>query len=242
MRIKMTFCYDGSDFYGYQIQAHEFERSIQDEIEKTLSKILNEPIKVVASGRTDRGVHAIKQIAHFDVSKLNVTLDRLAYSCNCLLNDDIRVIDFEFVDETFHARFSVKKKHYRYIVSLKKNDPFMRKYTYQVNQPLDLEKMQKAANYFIGEHSFHNFCTNDEDFIRTIYDFSIKNEKELIYFDLIGNGFRRYMVRMIIGTLIEIGLNRFDLNQIPKLLEPSYLKRISFKAPPQGLYLYDIIY
>ncbi len=242
MRLKIIFCYDGSEFYGYQVQTKEDERSVQLELEKILSKILNTEIKLVASGRTDRGVHALKQVAHFDVQQLKMDLGRLTHSVNCLLPEDIHVKTIENVEDSFHARFSVKEKKYRYQIYLGEYSPFFRKFAWQLRKELDIEKMKEAAKYFVGKHSFHNFCSNDDDFVRKIYEISIEKRENWVYLDFSGNGFRRYMVRMIVGTLVEIGLNRLSINKIPYYLNECINDRISYKAPAEGLYLYDVIY
>ena len=241
MRIKMIISYYGKDFYGYQIQTKTNERSIQDEIQKALSKIFSSDIKIYSSGRTDRGVHALNQCVHFDVDKLNLDLNRLKYSLNCLLNEDIYIKSIEEVDSFFHARFSVIDKTYLYKINIAEFDVFLNHLVFNLNRELDLQLMNEASKLFIGEHSFHNFCTNDEDFVRIINSIEILKENNIVSIFVNGNGFRRYMVRMIVGTLIEVGLKHISLEKVKYYLS-EVDDRVSFKAPSQGLYLFSINY
>lgn len=241
MRIKAIVEYKGTSYYGFQIQANEKERSIQKDIQDVLSKIFSKDIKIVASGRTDKGVHSLCQCFHFDVEKENIDVYRLKYSINSLLNDDIYIKELTIVDQNFHARFSVKSKTYRYVINLGEYSPFLNDLVYNFNRKLDIEKIKQASELFLGEHSFHNFCTNDEDFIRKIYDIVFQTKGDYLIIDIKGNGFRRYMVRMIIGILIQVGLGKEDCNSLKKYLGDS-MNRVRYKAPSMGLYLYKIEY
>lgn len=242
MRIKAIASYKGTRFFGYQIQANENEISVQEEIQKVLSKIFSSPIKIVSSGRTDRGVHALNQCFHFDVEKEELDLGKLKHSLDCLLPSDIYIKSLEEVDDSFHARFSVVNKTYRYIINVGEYDPLIDDLVYNFNKKLDLDKIKEGARKFIGEHSFHNFCSNDEDFVRIIHFLEIKEEGNNVIIDINGNGFRRYMVRMIVGTLIAIGTNKLDISKLDHFLDINVNDRVSYKAPSQGLYLLDIDY
>ena len=241
MRIKAILSYHGKDFFGYQIQTKTNERSVQDEIQKVLSRIFSSEIKIYGSGRTDRGVHALNQCIHFDIERENVDLVKLRHSLNCLLEEDIYIKSLEVVDESFHARFSVIDKTYLYKINVGEFDVFNRHLVFNLNKELDLSLIKEASKKFIGEHSFHNFCANDEDFIRVINDIEITSDNNIVSIKINGNGFRRYMVRMIVGTLIEVGLKHIDVNQIDYYLN-EVNSRVSYKAPSEGLYLYDINY
>ena len=242
MRIKAIVSYKGTRFFGYQIQANENEISVQEEIQKVLSKIFSTSIKIVSSGRTDRGVHAINQCFHFDFDRASFDLGKLKHSLDCLLPSDIYIKSLEEVDESFHARFSVVDKTYRYIINVGEYNPLIDDLVYNFNRKLDLDKMKEGAKKFIGEHSFHNFCSNDEDFVRNIHFLEIKEEGNNVIIDINGNGFRRYMVRMIVGTLIAVGSDKLDPFKIDELLDTKVNDRVSYKAPSQGLYLFDINY
>lgn len=242
MRIKGVVSYKGTRYYGYQVQPHDYEISIQEEIEKALSVIFNTQIRITSAGRTDKGVHALAQTFHFDIDK-DVDVSKVRYSLNRLLPSDIFIKSLEVVSEDFHARFSVISKTYRYKINIGEYDPLIDDLVYSFRYPaLDVDKMKEASKIFLGEHNFMNYCSNDEDFVRTIESINFTQEGNILSIDLKGNGFRRYMVRMIVGTLLEIGQNRFSIEDAKSLLDTDKFDRVRFKAPAQGLYLYDIEY
>ena len=242
MRILMTVSYDGTNFYGYQKQPNK--RTVQEEIEKQLTKInSNKKVNISASGRTDRNVHAINQKIHFDMDAKNI--NTLRRSLNKLIPDDIYIKDIAIVDDDFHARFSVKKKIYEYKINLGEYNPIERNYVYELNKEVDIDSMIKASKYLIGEHNFRAFTKVDdekEDYVRNIYniDFNLDNDILTITFE--GNGFLRYMVRNLVGSLIDVGLNKIDINDIKIILESRDRKRAGLQAPACGLYLKDVIY
>ena len=240
MRYKATLMYEGTSYFGYQIQPKEEEISIQEEIQKVLKRIFQEDIKIVSSGRTDRGVHALKQCFHFDLNR-PIDTYKIKHSLNCLLPKDIYISSLEEVSEDFHARFSVVDKTYMYVINEGEYNPFLNDLVYNFNDELDVEKMKDASRLFVGEHSFHNFCSNDEDFVRTINYLTIERKNDYLIININGNGFRRYMVRMIVGTLIEVGLNKLSIEELKKLFDEE-MNRVSYKAPASGLYLKDINY
>lgn len=244
MRYLMTFSYDGSCFYGYQIQKNK--RTVQAEIEKTLTKINgNNLVKINASGRTDSGVHALNQKAHFDFKKINT--EKLKNSLNKLLPDDIYIKKIISVDDNFHARFNVIKKEYIYKINIGEYNPCMRNYVYQLNKKLDIDSMKNACQYLIGQHNFKSFTkanleNKNEDFIRTIYDIKITKKKDEITISFLGSGFMRYMVRNIVGVLIDIGLNKIEYQKIKTILDLKNRCEASVTAKACGLYLNDVYY
>lgn len=244
MRLLMTVSYDGTNYYGYQKQPNK--RTIQEEIEKQLTKInSNKKVNISASGRTDRNVHAINQKIHFDIEKKNINIKTLRRSLNKLIPNDIYIKNIIEVDDDFHARFSVKEKIYEYKINLGEYNPIERNYVYQLNRKIDIESMIKASKYLIGEHNFRAFTKVDdekEDYVRNIYniDFNLDNDILTITFE--GNGFLRYMVRNLVGSLIDVGLNKIDINDIKIILESRDRKRAGLQAPACGLYLKDVIY
>lgn len=242
MRIKGTVRYDGSRYYGFQIQKKPEMVSVQGEIQKALSIIYDREMKIFGAGRTDRGVHALNQVFHFDSEK-EVDCDRLRYSMNRLLPPDIRILSLEAVSDEFHARFSAKKKHYRYIVN-REEDPFMVHYALTWYKELDIEKIRKGMELFIGTHDFSCFCSNrdKEDSVRTIYDFTLKEERNRLIFDIIGSGFRRHMVRMMIGTLLVLGDHQIDTIYIEDRLRNPDVGTTAYSANPKGLYLVEVSY
>lgn len=242
MRYLMTFSYDGTNYNGYQKQPNK--NTIQDKIEDALSKITNSDITIHSSGRTDSKVHALNQKAHFDLEK-EYDLFKLKKSINSLINEDIYVKDIVKVKDDFHARFNVKKKIYLYKLNVGIYNPLDRNYIYQYNKELNVNKMIEAANYLIGEHNFKAFTKTDitkEDYIRTIYSIKIKEKDNIITFEFIGNGFLRYMVRNIVGTLISVGENKLNPEDIMHILKSKDRKNAYKTANPEGLYLKDVKY
>lgn len=245
MKYKIVFSYDGSAFLGYAKQPNL--KTIQGELEKNLSLILNETIILSASGRTDKGVHALNQVASFNVSKVIINKDKFLHSINKLLNEEIYVKKLVKVSESFDARFSAKKKEYRYYINLGEFNPLLRKYELFINnKDFDVNKFIEGSKIFIGEHNFINFCSKDEDkdgFIRTIYELKVIKEKKRLEVSLIANGFMRYEVRKIIGTLIYYAQNKISIEKINDYLSKTEKRDIvPFTASPVGLYLYKVYY
>ena len=242
MRVLMTVSYDGTNFYGYQKQPNK--RTVQDEIEKQLTRInSNKKITISASGRTDRNVHALNQKIHFDIE--NKKIDVLKRSLNKLLPGDIYIKDIEEVPCDFHARFNVKRKVYEYKINLGEYNPIEKNYVYQLNKNIDIDLMIKASQYLIGEHNFRAFTKVDEekeDYVRTIFDirFNIKNDILTITYE--GNGFLRYMVRNITGTLIDVGLKKIEPESVLEILNSLDRKKAGLQAPACGLYLKEVYY
>lgn len=241
--VHIIFSYDGSNFLGYQIQNEA--RTVQYELVKAIEKINGEKTKVDASGRTDRGVHAMEQHACF---KSNRSMHEYEFkkALNGLLPDDIVIKDVLFEDDEFHPRFSVKSKTYMYKINLGEYNPFERNYVYQLNKDIDLDSMIKASKLFIGEHDFRSFCSNEEaddySFVRNIFDINIEKSKENLVVFVSGNGFMRYMVRNIVGTLLEIGLGKKDESIITSRLDKTEKNVTPYCAPGCGLYLYKVNY
>ncbi|MDD3452958.1 MAG: tRNA pseudouridine(38-40) synthase TruA [Bacilli bacterium] len=243
MRYLITFSYDGSNFFGYQKQLHK--RTIQNEIEKALFLINgNKNVSIHASGRTDALVHALNQKAHFDLNKELPCLN-IKNALNSLLPKDIYIKNVEQVNNNFHARFDVKYKEYKYIINTGLYNPIERNYVYQYNKNLDIDNMKKGIELLIGTHNFKSFCkTNNEqlDYIRTIIKANIEIEDDKIILTFKGNGFLRYMIRNMVGTLIKIGENKINYKEINNILKKE--NRIyAFKtANAEGLYLNDVFY
>lgn len=242
MRYLMTFAYDGTNYNGYQKQNNK--NTIQDNIEDNLSKILNQDIRISASGRTDAKVHALNQKAHFEIDK-ELDLGKIRNSLNKLLNDDIYIKKIEKVSDDFHARFNVKSKEYIYKINIGEYSPFDRNYIYQYNKELDINKMIKASKYLIGEHNFKSFTKVDEtdkNYVRTIYDIKFELKNDILEITYIGSGFLRYMVRNITGLLIEIGSDKRNIEEIEYILKSQDRTKSGITAVPQGLYLKNVNY
>ena len=212
MRYKIEFSYDGTNFNGYQLQPNL--RTVQGELEKAVSYLNRQTYtQVQSSGRTDKGVHALGQVAHFDL-EIDTTLDKIKRGLNSNLPEDIHVISVRKVDEDFHARFSVKKKEYVYRISVGEYDPIMRNYVYQYNRELDIDKMKLAIKYFEGEHDFTSFVSSEdirENKVRTIIKTDIKKKKDIIEIIFQADGFMKYQVRNMVGLLLYVGSGRKEV-------------------------------
>ena len=241
VRVKCIVSYDGSKFYGFQIQNKL--RTVQGEIQKALKKICEEEVTIHASGRTDAKVHGNKQVFHFDTSR-QMPEKQWKRAINHFLPNDIYILDSLFVSEDFHSRYSATKKEYHYLLSTNEYSPFETNYIYQYGRPLDLELMKDAASIFIGEHDFASFCSYDQygNTIRELYKILIEDNNGIITFTVVGNGFRRYMVRHIVGGLIQVGAKRITKKRLQELLDSKGKEKCLFKAKPQGLYLYEVFY
>ena len=245
MRYLAVVSYRGTGFCGWQKQTVSKLPSIEVTIEDVMSRILSSETKIYGSGRTDAGVHALGQTFHFDSNK-DLDVNKFAHSLNELLPKDIRILSVEKVSDDFHARFNAKSKTYLYKIRNKKvGNPFSSDLEYTLGQKLDVEKMVEASKLFVGEHNFQNFTSKEEDeqkFSRNIWEIDIKSEKDNIEILLKGNGFMRYMVRMIVGNLIQVGLGKKTSLDIKKALENKERKPSSYKAPAYGLYLKEVEY
>lgn len=246
MRYLMTFSYDGSKYKGYQKQPKE--KTVQGELEKALKEMTgNKKVDVHASGRTDAKVHAISQKAHFDF-ETKMTCDNIKKALNSLLPKDIYIKKVEEVNDTFHARYSVKAKEYIYIINMGEYDPIAKDYEYQYNKKLDVVEMERALKYLEGTHDFKSFTKADdehENYERTIVQTNlIRDLKQVnkITISFLGTGFMRYMVRNMVGTLIEIGEGKKHSEDIIGILEAKDRRKAGITANPEGLYLKDVFY
>lgn len=243
-RYKCIIAYDGTNFSGYQVQPNK--RTVQSKFEDTLGKMhKGKSVKIFASGRTDATVHAVGQVIHFD-SSLDIQESGWKRALNSMLPSDIRVQKVEKVDSHFHARFDVKAKEYRYKLLLSQDESvFTRNYLYHYPYPLNFEEMNKAASYLIGTHDFTSFCaskTEVKDKIRTIYHISIDKQDEELIFSFIGNGFLYNMVRILVGTLLDVGRGKIQANNVKHILENQDRSLSGKTAPGHGLYLWQVYY
>ncbi|MFB7157491.1 MULTISPECIES: tRNA pseudouridine(38-40) synthase TruA [unclassified Lysinibacillus] len=244
-RLKAIISYDGTQFSGYQVQPGE--RTVQAELERVLAIMhKGEKIKVTASGRTDARVHATGQTLHFD-SPLAIPVDKYMKALNVQLPRDIRVMSIEEVAADFHARYSVTGKRYRYIWSCEPvQSPFRRHYTVETNgvKP-NVEAMQDATKAIIGTHDFSCFCaanTSVKDKVRTVTTLQFEWYGEELHMVIEGNGFLYNMVRIIAGTLWEVGIGRRDMENVEQVVKSMNRDKAGKTAPPQGLYLEKVFY
>lgn len=239
----MTVSYDGSKYHGYQKQPDM--TSVQEKLEIILTAInSNNFVSISASGRTDSGVHALNQKIHFDLDK-SLDVDKLKYSINKMLPSSIYVKNIDKVSDDFHARFNVKRKEYTYKINLGEYNPIECEYVYQYNNILDIEKMKEASKYFLGEHNFKSYtkgCEDKESYTRTIYDIKLEQNNDILSIVFVGSGFLRYMVRNMVGTLIEVGENKMEPKFIQQIIEAEDRKESGICAPACGLYLSNVYY
>lgn len=242
-RILLTIEYDGRDYCGWQKQPKV--KTIQGEIERAILSSIGQTAELYGSGRTDSGVHALNQKAHFDLTK-QVPISKLADILNNVLPDDIVIKNAEEVDSDFHARFSVHKKCYRYkIYNSPLKNAFLAYSTGYVKRELDVDKMIEASKLLIGEHDFKGFCsanTSTDNFVRKIYDITVMRDDDLVVIDVCGNGFLYNMVRIIVGTLVDYSLGRLTLSDIKEALKNGNRAKSGQTMSPYGLYLKDVIY
>lgn len=244
-KIKCVLSYDGTNFAGSQIQPNQ--RTIQGEVEKALKRIhKGKYIKIQASGRTDAGVHAKEQTFQF-CTPLTISNANWKKALNQLLPKDIYINDVKKIPKQFHVRFDVAEKEYRYYIwNANEMDVFKRNYFYFYPYPLNIALMQEACSYFIGEHDFTSFSsartTAKGNKIRKLSKVICKKCDEEIEIIVRGNGFLYKMVRIIVGTLIDVGRGRRKPSDIPALLAAKDRKALGDTAPPQGLYLWEITY
>ena len=246
MRYFMTFSYDGSNFNGYQKQPKK--RTVQKEIEDVLKQINdNKSVSIYSSGRTDAGVHALNQKAHFDLD-IKITPDRLIRGMNSLLPEDIYVKNINVVSDDFHARFDAIGKEYIYVLNIGEYNPIERNYVYQYCKKLDIMAMERGLKYLEGTHNYKSFVKSDEDivdYVRTISEATIvrdsKNMNKLII-TFVGTGFLRYMVRNMVGLLIDIGEGKRNPEDIIEIFKQENRKFAGKTAPSCGLYLRNVFY
>jgi tRNA pseudouridine38-40 synthase len=243
--IKLEIEYDGSNYQGWQVQKSHQSKTIQETLEKTLRKILQEKIRLIASGRTDSGVHAKGQVANFKTTK-RIPLEKLQKALNALLPDDIAISEVKEVSPDFHARFAVKSKTYRYtILNRRWRSALLKDEAYFYPFPLDIKLMRKEAKCLLGRHDFTSFQASGsscKQAIRTIKKIEVCRQKDLIHIDIEADGFLYNMVRNIVGTLIKIGSAEFPKNSLKKILLLKNRKFAGPTAPPEGLCLVRVKY
>ena len=242
-RLRCVVGYDGTDFSGFQVQPDQ--TTIQGEIEAALQRITGEEIQIHGSGRTDAGVHARGQVIHFD-TKSHIPMDKWRFVLNNQLPDAIVIRSVEEAPESFHARFDVQVKEYRYCID---NGPvadvFRHRYADHIRFPLDVEAMQQAARHLVGEHDFTSFCsakTFVEDKVRTVYGLTVERRGDEVWVTCRGNGFLYNMVRIIVGTLVEVGQGKRTAEELADILAACDRERAGKTAPAKGLTMWEVVY
>lgn len=243
-RYKLIIEYDGTDLCGWQRQNDM--PTVQGNLEQAIESMTGEKIEVVASGRTDAGVHAIAQVVHFDIDK-EYELHKIEGGLNHYLTEkQVSVISAHKVSEEFHARFSAIKRYYRYIILNRKAPTVLKKNrVWHVIQPLDIKKMQEAAEYLLGNHDFSSFRASEcqsETPVKTLDSIDISVSDEEIYFDISARSFLHHMCRNIVGTLKEVGEGRIAPSDIKKIIEDKDRSSAGITAPAYGLYFMKVDY
>lgn len=242
-RIMLKVAYDGTNYCGWQIQKNGI--TIEQVLNEKLSELLQEEIVVIGASRTDSGVHALGNVAAFDTNT-KIPADKICFAINQYLPCDITVQGSQEVSLDFHPRYCASDKTYEYRILNRKFDiPSYRFYSHFIYYPLDLEQMQKALPYFIGEHDFASFASSGgqaKTTVRTINSLELFKEGDMIIIRINGNGFLYNMVRIIAGTLIQIGHHVYPPEQVSKILEARDRSAAGPKAPARGLTLVEIKY
>lgn len=250
--ILLTIEYDGTNFCGWQRQSNF--RTVQGEVENALSIVAGKPVEIDGTSRTDSGVHAKAQCATLILEDGGIPTENIPRAVNDILAfdklegiSDVRIVSAKEMPEGFHARHDAKGKRYIYkIYNAKEKSPFRRTQFYQVTKELDLNAMKKAASYIVGTHDFKSFETSGstvhESTVRTVYKLNVDKDGETITVSIEGDGFLYNMVRIIVGTLVEVGLHKIEADDVKDIVESKDRSKAGHTAPPQGLYLDEVFF
>lgn len=243
MRIKLTVCYDGTAYCGWQVQPTC--QTVQQQLEEAVFLTTGERVRVTGSGRTDAGVHAEAQVAHFDTQS-TIPPHKFYKALNIYLPADVKVIKSEQVAQTFHACNDAKKKTYRYSFFLSDVEiPLKERYSVMLDSRVNIEKMQKTASVFLGEHDFKAFCASGsgaKTTVRTIYNISVEKEQDNLFVTVTGNGFLYNMVRIMVGTLIMVAKGEMSESALQKMLDTGEREMNIKTLPAKGLCLMNVEY
>ena len=244
-RLKLTVAYDGAAFAGWQSQAHR--NTVQDTLEHAFQKISGTRIRVHGAGRTDAGVHALAQCAHVDLPDRRLSLKRWTKALNSTLPPAIRILRCQFMPQNFHARFSATGKLYRYrIWAAPILPPLEFGRAWHISSPLDVDLLKTAGKKFVGTHDFAAFAANrgkkEQDTMRTIWSVQIRRSGPRIAIEIAGDGFLYKMVRLMVGAMTQVALNKMNVDEIVARLKAGHANGSRFVAPAKGLYLVKIWY
>ncbi len=242
--FKLLLAYDGSRYKGWQ-RLGNGENTIQAKIEAVLSKMLDRPVEVTGSGRTDAGVHALRQFANFHADT-DLSCEYILHYLRSYLPEDIGVISVEEADPRFHSRLHAVKKVYRYRI-WRSEEPcvFQRKYVWTMTEPLDLAAMNEAAEHLVGTHDFRSFCSNKhmkKSSVRRLDSIEIREEGKELWMTFSGNGFLYHMVRILVGTLLSVGKGEMQPSQMMEILEARNRELAGMTVPAKGLCLMEVEY
>lgn len=243
--IKLLIEYDGTNYVGWQKQPLEHGKSIQGLIEDGIRKMVHHDVKLTSAGRTDAGVHALGQVANF-FTMSSIPAKRFPMALKGILPQDIVVKEAWDVPESFHARYSAREKTYRYTIRTGGlPSAFQWRYETHIPVPLNMAEMRQAAGFFIGTHDFRSFCAKGspvKNFVRTVKKAELTEDENHIYFEVTADGFLYHMVRIMVGTLVEIGRGYWEAERVKKILASGERKNAGPTALPQGLMLWEVKY
>lgn len=242
-RVKLVVAYDGTNYHGWQVQDNGI--TIEEVLNRTISELVQEDIKVIGASRTDAGVHACGNVAVFDTES-RIPGDKFSFALNQRLPDDIRIQESCEVDADFHPRYADTVKTYEYnILNRRFELPSKRLYAAFCYYPMDIERMNQAAAYLVGEHDFKSFCSAGaqvQTTVRTIYAVNVTKEDDMVHIRITGNGFLYNMVRIIVGTLMQVGTGLMEPEQVKEILEARDRSKAGPTAVAKGLTLVEIRY
>lgn len=242
-RVKLVVAYDGTNYHGWQVQDNGI--TIEEVLNQTISELVQEDIKVIGASRTDAGVHACENVAVFDTES-RIPGDKFSFALNQRLPDDIRIQESCEVDADFHPRYADTVKTYEYnILNRRFELPSKRLYAAFCYYPMDIERMNQAASYLVGEHDFKSFCSAGaqvQTTVRTIYAVNVTKEDDMVHIRITGNGFLYNMVRIIAGTLMQVGTGLMEPEQVKEILEARDRSKAGPTAVAKGLTLVEIRY
>ena len=242
-RVKLEVAYDGTNYHGWQVQDNGI--TIEEVLNRTISELVQEDIKVIGASRTDAGVHACGNVAVFDTES-RIPGDKFSFALNQRLPDDIRIQESCEVDADFHPRYADTVKTYEYnILNRRFELPSKRLYAAFCYYPMDIERMNQAAAYLVGEHDFKSFCSAGaqvQTTVRTIYAVNVTKEDDMVHIRITGNGFLYNMVRIIAGTLMQVGTGLMEPEQVKEILEARDRSKAGPTAVAKGLTLVEIRY
>lgn len=241
--LKLTIAFDGTDYFGWQRQNDRL--TVQETIERAVSRITNAKTSVLGCSRTDAKVHAEEYVCNF-MTESDISTYKLPLALNAVMPKDVRVFRCEEVPLSFHATLDATKKTYRYqVVNAPHQNPFLRNYAWHFPLPLDLEKMEGVTHHFLGEHDFTSFMCTDAEVktaVRTIYDLNVTRNENCFSITVSANGFLYNMVRIIAGTLVYVGCGKIAPEEIPHIIEAKDRRLAGMTAPPHGLRLIKVDY
>jgi tRNA pseudouridine38-40 synthase len=241
--IRLTVAYDGTDYHGWQCQPKV--RTVEETLRERIEKVLDHPVKLYAAGRTDAGVHALRQVVNLRTERA-IPCDNFVLGVNSLLPKDVRLHEARDVDENFHARYSARNKSYLYIILNQPHaSPFLERYAWHVPWVLDGLGMARALDVIVGVHDFSAFKKKNEMYrsaVREVVAADVKRRGAIVYCTIRASGFLRYMVRNIVGTLVLVGLGRLSRESVGAILSSREREQAGPTAPAKGLFLRRIYY